>query len=130
MRWKSFIPHLDRAILILAITIILLILLACVGYMSGRWEDDESGSWFLLSAKSQTVPPCVADEEARERIRGITLQALDEALEEQIKFLFMVWMKDDRGQPDRARVGVSQAVRAHQHARKLAEEWMPPICQN
>ena len=117
-----------------AIIVIVLILLACVGYMSGRWEqtDQRTGpiEWFLASASSQPVQTCIADEEDRERIRAIAIKALDEALEEQIKYLFMVWMKDDRAQPDRARVGVVAAIKAHQQARKLAETWMPPICSN
>ena len=71
---------------------------------------------------------CVADEETRERIRNIMIDALDEALHDQIKFLFQVWMKDERGQPDRARVGARAAIKAHQSARKSALEWMPPVC--
>lgn len=107
--------------LIFAIVVIVLILLACVGYLSGRWEE----------ANAQQGPItdiCIIDDEARERVRNIMIDAVDEALHDQIKVLFQVWMKDDRGQPDRARVGARAAIRAHQAARKGALEWTPPTC--
>lgn len=116
--------------LTVAIVVIVLILLACVGYISGRWEDREEGyglGWLLSSASSEPIT-CVADEDTRERIRVIMIDSLDEALHDQIKYLFQIWMKDERGQPDRAKVGARAAIKAHQAARKGALEWMPPVC--
>lgn len=85
---------------------------------------------FRLASETSTpveLPLCM-DDETRERIRAIMIEALDEALHDQIKTLFQVWLKDDRGQPDRAKVGVRAAIKAHQGARRGALEWMPPPC--
>jgi hypothetical protein len=111
-----------------------LLLLAWAGYKNWETVEQKQGllEWTLESASSQPaeVTVCVPDEDTRERIRVIMMDSLDEALHDQVKFLFQVWMKDDRGQPDRARVGARAAIRAHQAARKAALEWMPPICSN
>jgi hypothetical protein len=84
----------------------------------------------LDAAPAPTVPKqyCVTDEAARERIRGFMFASLDEALHEQFQHLFLTWMKDDRGQPERARTGVMAAIAGHKTARILATEWIPPIC--
>jgi hypothetical protein len=71
---------------------------------------------------------CVTDIEARERIRGHMFEAMDNAQRLQFEHLFQVWMKDDRGQPERARVGVHQALVAFKNARILVNAWDPPVC--
>jgi hypothetical protein len=119
------------AIVVVAIMAVLLAL-ALYGYLSGGWDNDEhSGLDFMLAStqsRAETAPPCVADDATRERIRVIMTDALDDALHDQIKHLFGVWMKDDRGQPERARVGAYQAIRGYHGVRKGVVEWAPTIC--
>jgi hypothetical protein len=40
-------------------------------------------------------------------------RAIEDAYMDQIKHLFQVWMKDDKGQPQRALVGARQARKAY-----------------
>lgn len=83
---------------------------------------------------AETVPPMPSErecftEEVREEVRTIMIDAVNHALHDQIKSLFAVWMRDERGQPDRASVGIAQALSAYKHAREQAEEWSPPVCK-
>jgi len=118
----------QRFLLTLIIVIVILFALAAAGYFSGNWNEDESARPGYSLASAAAEPELCMDEPTRERIRVIMVDALDEALHDHIKTMFEVWMKDERGQPQRAAVGVRQAVRAHQQARKSALEWMPPAC--
>jgi hypothetical protein len=126
----------------LFITLVILFSLAAFGYFTGRWDDDTELSlgppwskrhaYGLMSAAAQNgaeikATECMTDE-ARERVRGIMLDAIDDALHDHIKGLFGVWMKDDRGQPSRASVGARQGLRAHQLSRQAVIAWNPPEC--
>ena len=124
----------QRVMLTAAIVIILLILLACVGYMTGNWNEDEAarpGYFNMASAESQPVElePCM-DATTRERLRSIMFDALDSALKSHIEHVFEIWLKDERGQPARAATGVRQGIKAHQSARIATQNWSPPICAN
>ena len=122
----------QRFLLTLAIVLAILLLLAAVGFFTGNWDEDEAArpGYGLASfeTRAETAAPLCMDAPTRERIKGIMLDALDAALQEQIQHLFLTWLKDERGQPGRARTGVEQAIRAHQSARKGALEWAPPEC--
>jgi hypothetical protein len=80
--------------------------------------------------QSPTVeaPEC-ADKETVDRIRELTLQGLDMALRQRTEALFEVWMKDDAGQPERARRGIGQGIRAYLHGREQALAWSMPVCK-
>lgn len=80
----------------------------------------------VASAESQAV--LCADPAMREAIRTIMTGALDEALKNHIVHMFEVWMRDDRGQPDRARVGVTNGIAAYIRASKSVQIWSPPEC--
>jgi len=56
------------------------------------------------------------------------LEALDEALKQHIVHMFEVWMKDDRGQPDRARNGTVNGINAYIKASNGVAAWAPPDC--
>lgn len=85
--------------------------------------------YILQSETSRAVElPMCMDEQARERIRALFFEALDDALKDHVRLLMENWMKDNRSQPDRARVGTQNGIRAHQQARVLIQEWMPPLC--
>jgi hypothetical protein len=109
--------------------IAILIALALIGYLSGNWEDDVSMRPGYRLASAETKPEaCVINEEAKEKIQAMMLDALDDAFRDQIKLLFGVWMKDSQRQPERARVGTMQAISAHQTASVGVLQWVPPVC--
>lgn len=88
-------------------------------------------SRYRLAAETTTTIniPCIADEAERERIRAILLDAMDRAFKDQLMHLYETWMKDDRGQPERATIGAQRALKAYLHARAGAMKYNPPICR-
>jgi hypothetical protein len=79
-------------------------------------------------ASAESTPVLCVDAETRERIRTVMSEALDVALKNHIVHMFEVWMKDDRGQPERARNGVVQGISAYSKASKSVTAWSPPEC--
>jgi hypothetical protein len=87
----------------------------------------------LAPAIAQPPPPkieCVdVDDETRDKVRAIILSALDEALKEQVKRLFTVWMVAEEA-PGRARArqGTRLGIRSYITARTtiLNTEWHCP----
>jgi hypothetical protein len=122
----------QRFLLTMVIVMGALLGLSLCGY--NYWDVDEQKdvsvvSFMLASAESQPadIGPCM-DEVVREQIRTVMLEALDDALKEHIKHVFEIWLRDERGQPERARTGVRQGIRAYLGARKGALDWAPPAC--
>lgn len=75
------------------------------------------------------IPYDCADPTERERVRDLVLQGIDDGLKKAMTHLFDVWQKDpNTEQPRRAQVGTTNAVNAHNRARKLALAWDPPPC--
>jgi hypothetical protein len=66
---------------------------------------------FTREVESQTLllPKTPYDS----RLIELDKQALDEAYRDRIMHLFVVWMRDEQGQPGRALIGVQQARRAY-----------------
>jgi hypothetical protein len=107
----------QRIALAFAIAVIVSLVLACVSFFLGG------------KAESATTEHEVCmDPTERERIRDIVLTGIDKGLEEQIRHLFEIWMKDSSDQPKRAMVGTSNAYSAHARARRQAVAWEPPVC--
>jgi len=79
-------------------------------------------------ASAESTPVMCADPTMRETVRTIMSDALDVALRQHIVHMFEVWMRDDRGQPERARVGVTNGVAAYMRASKSVAAWSPPDC--
>jgi hypothetical protein len=79
-------------------------------------------------AAAQSTPVICADPTTRETVRTIMSEALDTALKNHVVHMFEVWMKDDRGQPERARTGVTNGVAAYLRASKSVAAWAPPGC--
>ena len=80
-------------------------------------------------ANSRVAFDCF-DPTERERVREISLVAMDKGLEQAVTHLYSVWQKDpDSDQPKRAQVGVANALNAHARARKFALGWSPPTCE-
>jgi hypothetical protein len=69
------------------------------------------------------------DPTERERVRELALAGIDDGLKRSMTHLFEVWQKDpEHEQPKRAQVGTTNAINAHNRARKLALAWDPPTC--
>lgn len=104
-------------------------------------EPEVVESAFMLSAETSTpftFPnegkpvqakfDCVNPTE-RERVRQLVFDGIDQGLKESMAHLFDIWQRDpDNQQPKRAQVGTTNAVNAHNRARKLAFSWNPPEC--
>jgi hypothetical protein len=91
----------NRIMLTVAILIIILILVACVGYWTGRWDAD------VAAAEPAPVPSQYGD-----RLLALDREAIERAYSSQVQQLFATWMKDSTGQPNRALVGINNARRA------------------
>jgi hypothetical protein len=116
----------QRIVTTFIIVLIVILILALIGWLSGGWEQADAQA--LPNPPGQHQPGFCIDELTRERVRDIILNSLDEALSDQVKNLMGVWLRDERGQPGRASVGLHNAARAFDHARKAALEWAPPPC--
>jgi hypothetical protein len=103
-------------------TLALMLMVATCG------PDTKIENFSLASAESKREL-CVPDEETREQIRVLMFHALEDALKDQVMHVFLIWLKDDTGQPGRARTGVEQAVAAYLRAREGARQWIPPLCK-
>jgi len=79
------------------------------------------------STAQPVVPSCVSDED-RVHIRAQVLAAVDDAFRDNIKHLFIGWLKDTHGQPARASAGIQSAIVAYQRARADALKWAPVSC--
>jgi len=115
----------QRFLLTLAIVIFLLVALAAVGFFVR--EDEEPATVFGL-ASAETRPELCMDDETRERVRKLMLEALDTAFRERIEKLYEVWLSDATDQPRRAAKGADAAMRAYYHARGAAMKFSPPEC--
>jgi len=124
----SITAHHFRWIAIFIAVLVILLALAAYGYFTGRWEDDNNNAHVYGIASAETRPELCMDSEARERVRKLMLEALDEAFKEKIKDLYEVWLRDATGQPARAAKGAENALRAYEHARGAAMKFSPPEC--
>lgn len=79
-------------------------------------------------ASAESTPVACAEPAMREAVRAIMSDALDVALKNHIVHMFEVWMRDDRGQPERARTGVTNGIAAYIRASKSVAAWSPPDC--
>jgi hypothetical protein len=98
----------QRVVLTFVIVIVILLLLAAFGYLTGRWDE----------ADAQVLAPSKFDSD----LIAIDKEAVKQAYHDQVVHLFAVWMKDEKGQPDRALVGVRQARRAYIEAMTAIEK--------
>lgn len=80
-----------------------------------------------LAAPAVNAADCV-DARDREHLKTLALKALDDAFELQLAHLYEVWLRDLRGQPQRAQNGVTRAIKAWQEARRNVERYRPLEC--
>jgi hypothetical protein len=97
----------QRVMLTVAILVIILILLACVGYLSGRWEVE--------AAPVPTPETPMAPSKWDDEIEDLEKQALGEAFKKHIMQLFSVWVTDNYQPriPPKATVGARNARDAY-----------------
>ena len=108
-----------RAMVTAIIVIVVMLILAFIGYISGRWDE----------AQAKVSYDCI-DPTERERVRDLVLQGIDDGLKQAMVHLYEVWQKDPAtAQPARAQVGTTNAINAHNRGRKLALAWQPPSCE-
>ena len=124
----SITAHHYRWIAIFIAVLVILLALAAFGYFTGNWDENESARPGYGLASAESRPELCMDNETRERVRKLMLEALDEAFKEKIKDLYDVWLRDATGQPARAAKGAEAALRAYQHARNSAMQFNPPEC--
>ena len=78
----------------------------------------------LALCDCEALPACRFDRfdpTQRERVREISLQAIDKGLEQAVSHLYSIWQKDpESDQPKRAQVGITNALDADARARKFA----------
>lgn len=118
----------QRFLLTVAIVIAILLALAALGYFTGNWDEDETARPGYGLASAETRPELCMDADARERVRKLMLEALDNSLREKIESLFAVWLRDATDQPRRAQTGMNTALRAYIGARAAAMKFDPPEC--
>lgn len=104
-----------RVMLTVAIVVIIIILLACVGYLSGRWEVEAQGA---------PLVPSKWDDQIDELER----QALGEAFKKHIMQLYSVWVTDSYQPriPPKAIVGARNARDAYVRSMDAIENRTQP----
>jgi hypothetical protein len=91
-----------RVMLTVAIVVIIVIVLALFGYLSGRWDDAQAQP--LLSSKWDG------------RLVELDKQALEQAYLDQMGHIFSVWLKHGVDDPKHARVGFNNARKGYNAA--------------
>lgn len=105
------------AITVALIVIAILLATAMLGLLLGRWEE----------ARGEPLR-CIDNVEARDRIRTLVLEGLDNGLRDQAAHLVTTWARDPQQQPRRAQAGIQNIVAAYLEGRSLALKWDVPIC--
>lgn len=89
-------------------------------------REPEAGGYEVASAES--IPVICADAEMTDKIKVVLFRALDTALEQHVVHAYEIWMRDSRDQPERARVGITNGIKAYIQATKGAATWSPMVC--
>ena len=106
----------QRVMLTVALIVIIIILLACVGYLSGRWEAEAQTQGQQLGLKPLPI------SKYEKRLLELDRLAADQAYQDQIFHLLQTWMRDDRDQPLRASTGARKARSAYERVITAIEE--------
>lgn len=101
----------QRVMLTVAIVVILIILLATCGYLSGRWEVEAQGAPLIMSKWDDHI-----DE--------LEKQALDDAFKKHIVQLYSIWVTDNYQPkfPPKALVGARNARDAYIRSMEAIEK--------
>lgn len=85
------------------------------------------GAAWLDAAPPKPTLDCIPAD-VREKVRALSKRAIDDAFQDQVKNVFEVWMRDPTGQPDRARKGLNNAIKAYVESVADAEAWTAKEC--
>jgi hypothetical protein len=88
MKPPDQVPLLHRAILAFLIIVLVLFILALIGWLSGGWE--QAGA-----AQTQQSNPTWVPSKWDDHIDALERQALDEAFKKHIMALYSVWVTDN-----------------------------------
>lgn len=91
----------ERAIATVIIVVTIMLVLAFIGYVSGRWEVE-------------AAPVVISPYETH--LIELDKQALDRAYATQMGQVFSIWIKDGVADPSRARVGFANARKGYNAA--------------
>jgi hypothetical protein len=108
----------------IVVVLLVAVILAAIGVGSAA----VSRSRFQLASTEFEPIACVPDEETKEKIRNILLEATTEALKNHVVRMHEIWMRDDTNQPKRATNGVRQGIRAFISGHTFVKQWNPPLC--
>lgn len=103
----------QRFALTIAIVLAILFALALFGFMTGGWDDADA-------AQSSVQMPPISKYE-KEFIE-LDRRAISEAYQAQIHHVFLIWAKDEQGQPQRALVGAKQARNMYERSMTAIDE--------
>lgn len=81
----------------------------------------------IPAQEQQRHSACVSTED-RDRIRKLTDASIEAAFQDQVMHLFLVWMRDEAGQPQRAQKGMDIAIHGYIGSRALVTAWNPLVC--
>ena len=99
-----------------------------LGYFLSAQQVAQQDQYDLAASDAKPMP-CSDIPDFRDNARKLVVVGIDDALRQQIENLFIVWMKDDTGQPGRASVGTINAVRSYLHAREQFAKWEIKPCK-
>jgi hypothetical protein len=109
-------PTWARGLLVIVITVLLVILLLLFLPDASGDDQSESGGFRMAAEESRPYVFAQAPTEPSKydaQILVLEREAIDEAFREQMKHLFIVWMRDEARQPERALTGARQARSAY-----------------
>ena len=111
----------QRIIITFIIVLAVLLLLALIGWTTGRWDEAQGQGLAVIRC---------ANPIARDRLRATVQEALDVAFEDRVKHLFEIWMRDESDQPRRFLTGARITLSGYINARSIVTEWNPPPCES
>jgi hypothetical protein len=111
-------PQWARGAIVIVITVLVVILLLL--FLPDASGDDQSASGGFKMAAEESRPYVFAQAPTEPpstkydaQILVLEREAIDEAFREQLKHLYLVWMRDESRQPERALTGTRQARSAY-----------------
>jgi hypothetical protein len=109
-------PRWARAVIVIVITVVVVILLLLFLPDASDDSQSESGGFKMAAEESRPYVFAQAPTEPTKydaQILVLEREAIDEAYREQMRHLFIVWMRDESRQPERALTGARQARSAY-----------------
>jgi hypothetical protein len=107
----------ERVVGTFIIVVVVILLLAFIGWLSGGW-DVGSDEYFRLASAEESLTTSKYDD----RLIALEKEAADNAYRSQVEHLFAVWLRDSTGQPARATTGARHARKAYIDVMRAVEK--------